>query len=226
MRTQLALFTGPAPTATRHRAAVVSFPATRRWSLLRVPCAFSLPPQVSARINAHIPASPSLPRRPVPFSFFLSLSLSSPLTRAFFIAPRLVVACPSVCQLCGRDDATRWTRDVAAVTTTTTTISIFAVIATVAVAAVISYVRGDTPCRRRAPSRLRGYSRASPSTRRVMRASRQRRPVVRDDSSAVRNVHTQIISAFFSFLPSPREKTRLFVFLLPDATRVTRNVCD
>lgn len=78
-----------------------------------------------------------------------------------------------------------------------------------------SYVGGDKPCRRRAPSRLRGHTRASPSTRGVVRASRRRRPVVRDDSSAVRNVHTQIyLSALFSFLPSPREEKKhaLFAF--------------
>lgn len=100
MRTQLAIFTGPAPSAPRYRAVVVSCSATRLpggGGLFCVcPAHFHCPPKVSARINAHILASPSLPRRTVPFSFFLLVRLSSPLTRAFFIARCLVVACPLV----------------------------------------------------------------------------------------------------------------------------------
>lgn len=92
VRTQLAIFTGPAPSAPRYRAVVVSCSATRlpgggRFCVC--PAHFHCPPKVSARINAHIPASPSLPRHT--FSFFLS-SLATYARRAFFIAPRLMVA--------------------------------------------------------------------------------------------------------------------------------------
>lgn len=109
VRTQLAIFTGPAPALPRYRAAV----AATRWRgggevsfacLALCPAHFHCPPKVSVRINAHIPAS-SLLRcvaffaRSLSLSLFLSfsLSLAAPLyTRAFFIARCLVVACPSV----------------------------------------------------------------------------------------------------------------------------------
>lgn len=47
--------------APRYRAVVVSsFAATWRWSLLRVPCAFSLPPQSIVPNKRAYPPSPSL----------------------------------------------------------------------------------------------------------------------------------------------------------------------
>lgn len=79
------------------RRELLRYPATRRWwSLLRVPCAFSLPPQ-SIGPNKRAYPRVSLSASPYrPFSFFLLVRLSSPLTRAFFIARCLVVACPLV----------------------------------------------------------------------------------------------------------------------------------
>lgn len=59
------------------------------------PAHFHCPPKVSARINAHIPASPS-PSLFRSVSLSLSLPRRLPYTRAYFIARCLVVACPSV----------------------------------------------------------------------------------------------------------------------------------
>jgi len=95
------------------------------------------------------------------------------------------------------------------------------------VAATISYVRGDTMCRRRTPL-YRGYSRANLATRRNMRVSRGslprgRRPVAwwyepssaARSSSVVRNVHTQIyLCVFLLFLFFWRENT-CFSFFAP-----------
>lgn len=93
VRTQLAIFTGPAPTAT-------ALPSSRREqlrgypevvSLLRVPCAFSLPPQSIGPNKRAYPPSPSLSHRSITFSLSLHFSLR-PL-RAFFIA-RCVLLSP------------------------------------------------------------------------------------------------------------------------------------
>lgn len=103
MRTQLAIFTGPAPSAPRlpsSRRELLRYPATRRWSLLRVPCAFSLPPQSIG------PNKRAYPRISLSASLLL-LSLFATYARVLY---RASSCCrPFVCQLCGRDDATRWT---------------------------------------------------------------------------------------------------------------------
>lgn len=156
VRTQLAIFTGPAPSAPRYRAVVVSCSATRLpgGGLFCVcPAHFHCPPKVSARINAHIPASPSLSlsnsNSPV-----LLLSLFATYARVLY---RALSCCRlSICQLCGRGDATRWTkRDAAAAATIATTAA--------------SYVRGDMPCRRRPPSR--GYPGSTVRAKRRLLAS-------------------------------------------------------
>lgn len=219
VRTQLAIFTGPAPSAPRYRAVVVSCSATRLpgGGLFCVcPAHFHCPPKVSARINAHIPA--------VSLSFFLLLRLFLIVTlRARSLSPRCLVVvayCPfRLSTLSPQRDAARWTRDAAAAAVATTT-------ATSVVALTVAFVafRRSSPC---TPLYLRGYSRANSSIRRNMRAKRgsllsvftcwYTSPFAARSSSIVRNVYTLIyLCVFFSFSLPPERKHVLFdLFLLP-----------